>query len=390
MRTVYPTGTTIYDPGRCANGYTLLWSGGEPRLIDMNGRVVHRWAARVEGFTGDELHMQRAKLMPDGQLYMLVGNDQMGSAVASLAWDGSLRWCYHPTAGKAHHDFFVKPDGNVLLICREPVPQAIAETIRDMPRRGITVYGDVFIELTRENEVVWAWHQYDHLDINWFNPIPADRAWWAGPDNNTVSDWTHTNTIQALPENRWFDAGDRRFRPGNVLVSLRQLDTIQIIDVERGEVVWSYRGDYKGGLSGQHESCMIPKDRPGAGNILIFDNGASPYRNLAHAGCSFVLEIDPSANRVVWVYEDGERFHSNFTASCQRLLNGNTLICETTGARNFEVTPDGDIVWEYVGRPDHRSYRYPYDYCPQLATLGRPRELAVRPPETLTISPAEQ
>ncbi len=388
MRTVYPTGTTLYEPDRCANGYTLLWSGGEPRLIDMNGRVVHRWAVELEELAGERPAIPRAKLMPDGELLVLGGNKDVGNLIAAFGWDGELRWSYHP-GGLAHHDFFPKANGNVLLICREPVPPEVAERVRDMPRRGITLYGDVLIEVTRDNEVVWSWRQHEHLDINRFNPIPANRGWWGGPDNNTVSDWTHTNTIQALPENRWFDAGDTRFRPGNVLVSLRQLDLLQVIDVESGEVAWSYTGDYKGGLSGQHESRMIAKGTPGEGNILVFDNGASPYRDLAHVGCSYVLEIDPSEKKVVWAYDEEERFHSNFTSSCQRLPNGNTLICETTGKRNFEVTPEGAIVWEHVGGVELRSRRYPYDHCPQLAALDRPAERPVRPPENLVIPPTD-
>ena len=120
----------------------------------------------------------------------------------------------------------------------------------------------------------------------------------------------------------------------------------------------------------------------------VFDNGSSPYRDLAHVGCSFVLEIVPPTKQVAWVYEDGERFHSNYTSSCQRLRNGNTLICEAAGRRIFEVTLEGEIVWEHV-EGGNRSYRYPYDYCPQTAALGRPREVSVTPPEDFTIPPDE-
>jgi hypothetical protein len=52
------------------------------------------------------------------------------------------------------------------------------------------------------------------------------------------------------------------------------------------------------------------------------------------------------------------------------LWSGNTLICEGQWGRIFEVTPGGDIVWEYVspfmgpddnGDPSNeifRAYRY--------------------------------
>ena len=57
----------------------------------------------------------------------------------------------------------------------------------------------------------------------------------------------HTNTIQPLPGNRRFDVGDVRFRPGNVLASGRSLGFIFMIDKESGDIVWRYRGQWKGG-----------------------------------------------------------------------------------------------------------------------------------------------
>ena len=59
---------------------------------------------------------------------------------------------------------------------------------------------------------------------------------------------------------------------------------------------------------------MIPKDLPGEGNIIVFDNGATPYKDLAHCGCSYVLEIDPSDNSLVWVYENSHFFFALYWA----------------------------------------------------------------------------
>jgi len=131
---------------------------------------------------------------------------------------------------------------------------------------------------------------------------------------------------------------------------------------------------------------MIDKGLPGEGNILIFDNGASPWKDLAHASCSYVLEINPVTKEIVWKYENGEQFHSRFTSSAQRLNNGNTLICESAGKRIFEVTAEGEIVWEYV-EGTSRAYRYPYDYCPQASVLGKPKEVSVTPPEDMRAQP---
>lgn len=386
MKTVYPVGTTLYEPEACANGYTLVSGDRVVRLLTMNGEPAHEWRVGGEGKMG---FIHRARLESKGRLMILVGKtNERPAHLEEYDWDGRLVWEYAPEAGDPHHDFCLRDDGRVLLVCTEAVPPEVTSRITDEARRGLTIYGDVLIEVSREKEVTWQWHLHRHLDINTAGPIPAGRDWRGGPDNNTITDWTHTNTIQALPENRLFDSGDARFRPGNVLISMRQLDTILIVDRETDEVAWSYTGDYKGGLSGQHEPNMIEKGTPGEGNILVFDNGTSPRRDLAHAGCSFVLEIDPATKDVAWVYDVGHRLYSPYTSNCQRLKTGNTLIFEAACRRMSEVTPDKRIVWEYVTTDNaQRVHRYPYDYCEETRALGPPRHRRVEPPEEFRIEP---
>jgi hypothetical protein len=76
-----------------------------------------------------------------------------------------------------------------------------------------------------------------------------------------------------------------------------------------------------------------------------------------------VIEIDPTSGKVVWEYTavPGDRFHSYFRGSAQRLDNGNTLICESDEGRVFEVTPEGETVWVWLNpdlRGDHRRSLY--------------------------------
>ena len=50
-----------------------------------------------------------------------------------------------------------------------------------------------------------------------------------------------------------------------------------------------------------------------------------------------------------WSYTapDKTSFHSGFISGARRLPDGHTLITSGAQGRFFEVTPDGDIVWEY-------------------------------------------
>jgi len=384
MKSVFPIGTTIYKPDQCSSGYNLISGSGVVKLVNMNGEVVHSWNLDTNRYKG---FIHRARMLDSGRLMLLFGRNDNESMVVELDWEGNETWSYIPE-NFAHHDFWPKKDGSVLLICEVWLPEEYRAVITDPVRRESPVKGDELIEVNRRGEVVWRWVQHEHMDVNQCNPVPANRGWMGGQNNNTIADWTHTNTIQALPENRLYDAGDKRFKPGNVLQSMRQLDTISIVDRDSGEVVWSYTGDYNGGLSGQHEPHMIEKGLPGAGNIIVFDNGASPYKDLAHCGCSYVLEIDPADNSLVWVYDVGHRMHARFTANCQRLPNGNTLILESMCARLFEVTPEKEIVWEYIKTDSaQRIYRYPYDFCEPFAALPKPKERSVTPPAEFRIDP---
>ena len=392
MKTVYPHGTTLYRPEQCANGYTLLFGGLHVSLVDMNGREANHWELPTDT---TRRGTDRAKLLPDGNVLVSRGGMQSTDGVIEeYAWDGELVWRFipegkvpHETYLGPHHDVTRKSNGNTLVICRQAVPPAYLEQVREPTWQNQTIYGDTILEVNRQGQVVWEWHSHGHLDINHYRLL-ASPGWHAGPHNSTVCDWTHVNTVRDLPPNRWHEAGDPRFEPGNVMISPRQLDTDYIIDRDSGDIVWEYSGDYFGGLSGQHEPYMIEPELPGAGNVLIFDNGASPWKDLGHAGKSYVLEINPQSKELVWVYDKGLQFHATYTSSAQRLWNGNTLICESAGCRVFEVTPECETVWEQVaGTP--RSYRYPYDYCPQTAARGRPRQIPVTPPRNFHVEPDE-
>jgi hypothetical protein len=84
------------------------------------------------------------------------------------------------------------------------------------------------------------------------------------------------------------------------------------------------------------------------GNILIFDNGSS--RRALPQGFSRVIEVKPETNEIVWQYRDTPpaNFYSPNISGARRLANGNTLITEGRFGRVFQVTPAGEVVWEYV------------------------------------------
>ena len=76
---------------------------------------------------------------------------------------------------------------------------------------------------------------------------------------------------------------------------------------------------------------------------------------------------------MIWQYAAPEAFFAVNISGAQRLANGNTLICEGPSGHFFEVTPAGEIVWEYVNpifnqtpqgeqNPVFRAERYAPDF----------------------------
>lgn len=179
--------------------------------------------------------------------------------------------------------------------------------------------------------------------------------------------------MQEISFNPWFSRGDERFRPGNLLISARNLNAVFLIDKQSKEAVWTFDAE----LDRQHEALMIGAGIPGHGNILVFDNGS---KNVYRYRQSAVIEINPTDNSVVWEYLSNA-FISQTGGVEQALPNGNVLIGSSLGGRAFEVTRSGRIVWEWTPPfLTKRPSRYAYDYCPQLVALGQPREEAVQPP----------
>ena len=281
--------------------------------------------------------------------------------VREYDWDGNLLWEFK-APDIAHHDVHRLENGNTLFPVRSVIPGNYKDIITDDAKRALQIRSDSIFEVDRNGKTVWKWDAHEHLDLNSCGRRKCKS--YAGKANakDQLADWSHINTSSVIPPNKWYDQGDKRFKPGNIMILPRNWWMAFIVDKETSEIVWEYGGEYKGGLSGGHEVQMIPRGLPGAGNVLIFDNGRSVHTNE-----SYILEINPVTKKLVWVYDAGKQFFSKSAGSVQRLANGNTLISEDVGGRVFEVTRDKEIVWELTNELRiSRAHKYAKDYCQQF------------------------
>ncbi|ARN83384.1 ArsR family transcriptional regulator [Methylocystis bryophila] len=421
---VFPTGTTIYDPARAFNSFVFFAGGdGVSRLIDLNGNVAHEWKftgqpsvfidpalnGGARGHVFVTLESEEGKgtdLVPGRVLTRIV------KTVGEVDWDGATVWRFGPTApgGRAqqHHDIARLPNGNTLVLSNivYPLPGFAAPQVLD----------DLAYEVNPEGEIVWTWAASDHIDEIGFTPEELKLV--KGSKN---ADYLHVNNLKPVGPNHWFDEGDERFAPENLIFDSRNANFIAIIDRKTRKIVWTLGPHFPpiaadgGGasrklprpidqISGQHDAQIIPKGVPGAGNLLVFDNqGAAGYPSVATTltGGSRVIEINPVTQQIVWQYSAadtggaGWSFRSTHISNARRLPNGNTFIDEGQIGRFFQVTPSGEIVWEYVNPYPRRGkdaetgkatinygvYRaqpVPYEWAPAGTSHG---ESAVVPPE---------
>jgi hypothetical protein len=420
---VYPTGTTIYDPARAWNGYTVLSVLGMQAVlvIDMNGDVVKRWDDYNDSAGGP------ARILPGGGVIAAAGArppHQESLELVQKDFDGNVVWRFRDnrqvltrdgetiSALRQHHDWqredfpagYYSPEAEPAV---EGSKTLILTHISHMQPdvANVMLEDDRLIEVSWEGQIVWEWIAGEHIDELGFG-ADARAAIRAAPGYNADRgfDWLHTNSATYVGPNHWYDEGDTRFAPDNVIISSRQASLLAIV-ARDGSIVWRIGPDFRASdalrkirqIIGQHHAHFIPKGLPGAGNLLVFDNGgASGYgapTPVAPNGLgifaranSRVLEINPVTLELVWSYQAPGRFYSSNISSAQRLPNGNTLVTEGAPGRLFEVTRDGTIVWEYMSpffsgprmsNAVYRGYRVPYAWIPQLE---QPKEQAVMPP----------
>ena len=318
------TGVRLLDAEHVAEGINLYTSGDAPEatLIDASGAVLHRWskpiqevwpdAGRTEPDATYSKYWRNAALVDDGGVVAIF--DYIG--LVRVDRDSRLVWA---SRCGCHHDLQLMPDGSIYAL-------TAARTTRAVQGARIPIVEDFITHLTPTGTVI------DSLSLPQAIQRSDYASLWTSADDE--GDVLHTNSLQLLPPALaagFAPAGSRA-----ALVSFSAINTIAVVDLDAGTVVWALSGMF----SGQHSVGMLD-----SGRILLFDNGG----NGAAEG-SRVIEIDPRTQRVEWRWsgEGAGGLFSERLGEAQRLANGNTLVVESVNGRSIEVAKDGHVVWMFV------------------------------------------
>lgn len=312
------SGVTVYVPRLAFDGLSYYCAGHRPeaRLIDMYGKVLHSWSydiRRLEPSLTPETDQAwiHVYLFENGDLCAIYAG---GLGLIKLDKDSHLIWRY---PGKTHHDLFAAEDGSLYVLTHEariiprinPCRPVLNDFITELSADG---------KLLRQVSILYAFERSDYAPL-------LDRM-------PRIRDILHTNSLRVL--DGALASRSPVFARGNVLISVREIDTIAIVDMAAERVVWAASGMWRR----QHQPSLLEN-----GDMLLFDNNADH-------GASRVIEFEPLTGRIVWKYggDIASGFYSQLGGSAQRLPNGNTLIVESCHGRAFEVTRDNTMVWEFT------------------------------------------
>ncbi|KYK31762.1 MAG: hypothetical protein AYK22_07775 [Thermoplasmatales archaeon SG8-52-3] len=396
-------------------------------LINSDGSLNHSWSS-------DYLPGEAVYMLEDGSiLYKIKLSFAFGGAgggIQRISWDGDLLWDfrYYNDDYLSHHDFELLPNGNILMIAWEfKTRDEAIESGRDPNKLlGNTIMPDHIIEVEptgpSSGDIVWEWHAWDHL----IQDYDSDKKNYGDVEDHPElidinfgsyqADWLHINSIDYNEE---FD---------QIILSSRTFSEIWVIDHSTtteeaaghsggnsgkgGDLLyrWGNPIAYRAGkvdsqkLFQQHDAQWIKPGLPGEGNILVFNNGngrpGSDYTSVDE----IAPPVDEEGNYYLepgtmyapeeqeWIYDCS--FFAYYIGGCQRIKNGNTIICNGPGGDFIEVTPEKVIVWEYTNpypNPVQNNvfkftYYQPEDQLPEIPNLdcdGNLFWLNVKPGETI-------
>jgi len=328
------SGVTVYDEQGCYKGINMYPSkiSSSLYLMNMKGDVLHAWTLKTGG---SRTKFEYAELLADGDILAIIDN---GEDFIRLGWDSKVKW----KAGiDAHHDFYVKENGDIYVLERKdtvvlfgglPFPtredSIVILASNGEIKKSIPLY-PIYRQHLPLKKVLRIYQQV--IDPDNLVKMVSNKLSGRSPFKD-VRDiyFSHTNTVEII--NKEIKGVCRK---GDILVSSRDMSLIGILDVEKCKFVWTWG---PGIISGQHQPTLLEN-----GNIMLLDNGWKT-RNYSR-----VIEVDPVTKEIEWEYkaEPKEKFFTYGMGGNQRLPNGNTLITESCRGRVFEITKDGEIVWEF-------------------------------------------
>lgn len=348
----YPIADASFTSDGACPGLSLVTQVAEEqqlevKLLDMNQRPVHRWLIDWFAIWPDAEHvpakrMPRSRpgthvhgtvLMEDGDLVFnfehlgLVRLDPAGEVVWRLPY-------------QTHHSVHLHDDGNLWVCGQKAHPKRDPRFLNRVP--PFSEY--TVLEVSPDGDLLSEWSVADLLTRN---GLPG--LLYLGNLNNQAvhlrpgQDALHLNDVEPFPNT--FEEGF--FTRGDVLVSLRNVNTVFVFNRDTGKIKFITTGPFVR----QHDPDFVDGNR-----FSVFDNNHIAPESHGHQSRIVMVSAPEHTTEVVF---EGNReelpFYTDIMGKHQWLPNGNLLITESMRGRAFEIDRDGELVWQYVNALDDRT-----------------------------------
>jgi hypothetical protein len=365
----------IYTPKKMdVHPVFMIENGGsQAYLTDKTGVKLQTW--NFDSKLGNEI-----KRLEDGSLIGLFKPDRVsfsfggyGGVLKKFSPSGDLIWEFEMNTDHflLHHDFEIKPNGNILLLVWERFNQDQALQL------GFQGTGSIYLEkliewnpLTREVE--WEWRSVDHLIQDLDDSVSTYGVIADHPEKIDLN-YSDSDNGDLMHANGLFYDSKRDL----IFLSVNFYSEVWVIDhsltteksaTELGDLRYRFGNpDAYQGLGtrlfyNNHHPTLVQWDPMTEGRLLLFMNGSEEEQSKV---MEFILpsifDQDPiewMTPEPSWSFSHTDLFFGKISGA-YRLPNGNTLICEGDYGY-WEVTRGGEVVWKYNGDTNFwRGYVYP-------------------------------
>ncbi|MFC7189565.1 aryl-sulfate sulfotransferase [Halocatena marina] len=247
--------------------------------------------------------------LPDGDL-LIVGTHpgqtrvlRVDQETRRVKWSETLP--LHDT-----HDVTLTEDGNLL--------------VANMRNTENSTSNDrLFVYNRTTDEIEWEWLFRDHY------PNTTDNG-------NSASDWSHVNDVDIVS-------------PGLYMISPRNFDQVIVVNRSTNDVVMQLGSDDNHSVLNEQHNPAYLQGPNGTPTILVADSENDrvveyacdrgdpdhPLDGDMKPNCDWNLTWEVGVDQLSWPRD------------ADRLPNGNTLVVDTLKHRVLEITPKGNVVWEY-------------------------------------------
>lgn len=321
-------------------------------IIDSQGKVVHKWDINWFEMWPNPDHLPKnilPKEKPGCQIHGAVVMEN-GDLVFNFDYLGLIRI---DREGKVvwrlpymtHHSLHRHDDGNLWVSGR----RYHTESTPELPHLEPPIFEETLLEVSPEGKILREWSVPKILRDNGYSALlyltpfkdfalKLNRG--SGKDRNDI---LHMNDVEPFP----LTMEEGVFERGDVMLSLRNINSIVVFNADTGKIKTIITGDF----IQHHDPDFIDGN-----TISVFDNNRNNSLNPDDAKSRiWLISLKDNTSKVFFEGSAEQPFYTIAMGKNQWLPNGNLLITESVSGRGFEINQEGEIVWQYVNYVDREQ-----------------------------------